>query len=168
VFAKTAEHLNVLASEIEKTIATNSADKGTRDESLLELRPAHEEAVAAEIAVAHQPAARPPRMILLLSVAVLGSIVGAFLWANNPVKSKPETAPAPRDETRQAIATLLSGEQAERKILMDQLGALTARLDSLVTALDNLKTSHGEIAAPSTLENPAAAKQIERRGRRYR
>ncbi len=52
VFAKTAEHLNVLASEIEKTIATNSADKGARDESVLELRPAHEEAVAAEIAVA--------------------------------------------------------------------------------------------------------------------
>ena len=42
VFAKTAEHLNVLASEIEKTIATNSADKGARDESVLELRPAHE------------------------------------------------------------------------------------------------------------------------------
>src|SRR5258706_238727 len=30
VFAKTAEHLNALALEVEKTIATNSADKGTR------------------------------------------------------------------------------------------------------------------------------------------
>src|SRR5258705_13281723 len=48
VFDKTTEHLNDLASEIEKTIATNSADKGARDESVLELRPAHEEAGGAE------------------------------------------------------------------------------------------------------------------------
>jgi hypothetical protein len=186
VFAKTAEHLNALASEIEKTIATNGADKRTRGESVLEPRPAdHEEAVAAEIAVAHQPAARAPRMLLLLSVVVLGSIVAAFLWANNPVKgnwslsstlqSKPEATPAPADEAKNAIAILLSGEQAERKILMDQMAALAARLDGLVTALDNLKISldnfklsRGELAEPSTLETPVVAKRIGRRGRRYR
>jgi len=160
VFARTAEHLNALASEIEKTIATNTVDKGTRDESVHVARPAdHEEAVAADIAVAHQqPAARPRRMLPWLLVVVLGGIVAAF-WANNPVKeywsllptlqSKRETSPAPQDEAKQAIATLLSGEQAERKILMEQLGALAARLDSLVTALDNFKTSRGEIAGPS-------------------
>src|SRR5258705_7497023 len=34
VFARTAKHLSALALEIEKTIATNSADKGTRGESV--------------------------------------------------------------------------------------------------------------------------------------
>jgi len=67
---------------------------------------------------------------------------------------------------KKALAALLSGEQAERKKLMDQMAALAARLDSLVTALDNLKISRGEIAEPSTLEAPAAAKRIGRRGRR--
>jgi len=161
VFARTAEHLNALASEIEKTIATNIVDKGTQGESVHVARPAdHEQAVAADIAVAHQqPAARPRRTLPWLLVVVLGGIVAAF-WANNPVKEywsllptlqlKRETSPAPQDETKRALATLLSGEQAERKILMEQLGALAARLDSLVTALDNFKTSRGEIAGPSS------------------
>jgi len=161
VFARTAEHLNALASEIEKTIATNIVDKGTQGESVHVARPAdHEQAVAADIAVAHQQsAARPRRTLPWLSVVVLGGIVAAF-WANNPVKEywsllptlqlKRETSPAPQDETKRALATLLSGEQAERKILMEQLGALAARLDSLVTALDNFKTSRGEIAGPSS------------------
>jgi hypothetical protein len=78
------------------------------------------------------------------------------------------TAPPPRDEAKNAIATLLSGEQAERQKLMEQMAALAARLDSLVTALDNLKISRGEIAEPSTLEAPAAATRTGRRGRRYR
>jgi hypothetical protein len=161
VFARTAEHLNALASEIEKTIATNTVDKGARDESVHVARPRdHEQAVVADIAVAHQqPAARPRRTLPWLSVVVLGGIVAAF-WANNPVKEywsllptlqlKRETSPAPQDETKRALATLLSGEQAERKILMEQLGALAARLDSLATALDNFKTSRGEIAGPSS------------------
>jgi hypothetical protein len=172
VFARTAEHLNALASEIERTIATNTVDKGTQGESVHVARPAdHEGAVAADIAVAHQqPAARPRRMLPWLLVVVLGGIVAAF-WANSPVKeywsllptlqSKRETSPASQDEAKQAIATLLSGEQAERKILMEQLGALAARLDSLATALDNLKTSRGEIAEPSNKvgaeERPPAA-----------
>jgi len=33
VFARTAQHLYALALEVEKTIAANSADKGTRGES---------------------------------------------------------------------------------------------------------------------------------------
>jgi hypothetical protein len=180
VFAKTAEHLNALASELEKTIATDTADKGARAEIVVEPRPAdHEEVVVAEIAATHQQQAARPRQILpWLLVVVLGGIVAALLWANNPVKgywsssstlqSKPESSPPPTDEAKNAIATLLSGEQAERKKLMDQMAALAARLDSLVTALDNLKISRGEIAEPSTLEAPPAAKRIGRRGRRYR
>ena len=167
VFAKTAEHLNALALEVEKTIATNSADKGTRGESEHIARAGdREEAVATDIAAAHhQQAARPRRTLLWLLVVVLGGIVGAFFWANNPAKeywslstlqSKHETSPAPQDETKQAIATLLSGEQAERKILMEQLSALAARVDNLARALDNLKIVRAEIAGPSNKESVGA------------
>src|SRR5258708_33660800 len=53
VFARTAEHLNALASEIEKTIATSTADKGTRGESVHVARPAdHEDAGWGRITVA--------------------------------------------------------------------------------------------------------------------
>jgi hypothetical protein len=175
VFAKTAEHLNALASEIEKAIATDALDKRLRGASVHVDRPAdHEEAVAVDIAVAdQQPAARQRRMLPWLLIVVLGGIVAAFFWANNPVKehwsllstsqSKRETSPPPQDETKRAIAVLLSHDQAERKILLEQLGALAARIDSLVTALDNLKTSNGEIAGPPNNVGPK-----ERRGRRGR
>src|SRR5258708_10694380 len=87
VFARTAEDMSALASEIEKPIATNIVDKGARDESVPVARPAdHEEAVTADIALAHrQSAARPRRTLPWLLVVVLGGIVAAF-WANNPVK----------------------------------------------------------------------------------
>ena len=162
VFAKTAEHLNALATEIEKSIVTDTTDKGLRGGSVHAARPSdHEEAVpAANIAAAdQQPAARPRRILPWFLVVVLWGIVAAFFWTNNPVKeywslsstfqSKRETSPAPQDETKQAIATLLSGERAERKVLMERLDALAARLDGLVRALDDLKTSRGEIAGPS-------------------
>jgi hypothetical protein len=167
MFAKTAEHLNALALEVEKTIAANGADKGTRGGSELMARAGDlEEAVATDIAAAPRQQAAPPRRVLpWLLVIALGGIVGAFVWANNPaseywtlaaLQSKHETSPAPQDETKQAIANLLSGEQAERKILMDQLSALTARVDNLVTALDNLKTARAEMAGPSNKESAGA------------
>jgi hypothetical protein len=167
VFAKTAEHLNALASEVEKTIATNSADEGKRRESEHMARAGgREEAVATDIAAAHhQQAARPRRTLPWLLVVVLGGIIGAFIWANSPAKvywslstlqSKHETSPAAQDETKQAIATLLSGEQGERKILMEQLSALSARVDNLARALDNLKIARPEIAGPSNKESVGA------------
>ena len=173
VFARTAQHLYALALEVEKTIAANSADKGTRGESEHMARAGdREEAVATDIAAAdHQQTARPRRMLPWLLAVVLGGIVGAFFWTNNPAKeywssytlqSKHDISPAPQDETKQAIATLLSGEQAERKILMEQLSGLAARVDNLVRAIDNLKT-RAEITGPSNNESvraeekPAAA-----------
>jgi hypothetical protein len=160
VFAKTAEHLNGLALEVEKAIAKNNADEGTRGESAHRGRPGdREEVIATDIAAAHhQQAVRPRRTLPWLLVIVLSGVVGAFFWASNPVKeywslytlhSKHEASPAPRDEKTQAIATLLSGEQADRKILVEQLSGLAARVDNLETALDNLKTARAEIAGPS-------------------
>ena len=85
-------------------------------------------------------------MLPWLLVIVLGVIVGAFFWANSPAKeywslstlqskstlqSNHETSPAPQDETKQAIATLLSSEQRQRKELMEQLGALAAHVDDI-------------------------------------
>jgi len=167
VFAKTAQHLNALASEVEKTIATNGADKGTRGESEHVARAGDPEAaIATNIAATHQPqAARPRRVLPWLLVILIGGLVGAFFWANNPAKtywslsnlqSKHEPSPAPQDETKQAIAALLSGEQAERKILMEQLSGLGARLDNLATALENLKISRAEIVGPSSKESIGA------------
>src|SRR5258705_8974551 len=63
VFARTAKHLSALALEIEKTIATNSADKGTRGESVNMARAGdREEAVDHHIGPpAHQDEAGPTR-----------------------------------------------------------------------------------------------------------
>jgi BA14K-like protein len=166
VFAKTAQHLNALASEVEKTIATNNAEMSTRGESEHMARAGDsEEPVVTDVPVAHHKQARPRRMLPWLLVVVVGGIVGAFLWASNPAKthwslfalqSKHEAPPAPQDETKQAIAALLSGEQAERKILMEQVSGLGARLDDLARALDNLKTSRTEIPGPSNKDSIGA------------
>jgi BA14K-like protein len=157
VFAKTAEHLNALALEVEKTIATNGAEDGARGESEHMARPGDSgEAVATDIAVAHHKQARSRQVLPWLLVVILGGIVGALSWANNPAKihwslitsqSKHEMPPTPQDETKQAIASLLAGEQAERKILMEQLSWLGSRLDNLARAVDNLKIAHAENAA---------------------
>ena len=172
VFARTAEHLNGLALEIEKTIAANTVDNGKRGESVHMARPAnYKETVAAELGVAHhQPAARPHRMVPWLLVFVLGGVLGTFLWTNKPAKEysflfsalqpKHETSQAPQHDTIQAISTLLSVEQADRKVLTEQLSVLTVRLDNLTTALDNLKTAAGaEIVAPSNKETVGAAER---------
>jgi hypothetical protein len=155
VFARAAEHLTALASAVEKTIATAGAD----------MAPAaiREAAVATDNVAAHhhQQAARPRRILPRLLAIVSGVIIGAFFWADYPGKqhwswanllSKHESLPAPRDETKQAIATLLSGEQGKRQELMEQLGVLAAHMGNLERALDNLKTAHAEIAGPSNKE----------------
>jgi len=181
VFARTAQHLNSLASELEKTIAENTA-RGTRVESVNVPPPALEEVLAPKVAGAqhrvagsevtiatdspverHQPDARPRRKLQWLLAVVFAGIVGVLFWVNKPandyrplfsalqsklstLQSRPETLPAPQDYTMPALATLLSDEHTGRKILMEQMSALTARLDSLATALDNFQTSSRQAA----------------------
>jgi hypothetical protein len=171
VFARMAEHLNGLALEVERTIAANGAGAARVADHADTARAAdRKEAVATDIAATdiaaadHQQAARPRRMLpWLLLVVGLGVIAGAFFWTNNPAKeylsalqSKHEPSPAPQDATKQAIVSLLSGEQRERQRFMEQLATLVARLDNLERALENLKTARAEIAGPSNKESVGA------------
>ena len=148
VFTRMAEHLNGLAFELEKTIATTEANR---------VGPEREEPIAPDVAAAHpQKVARPRRLLLLLPVIVFGAAAGALVWANSPavekywslLQSKRDTSPAPQDDIKQAIATLLSGEQAERKMLTEQLGALAARVGDLERTTDILKKASAEPPAP--------------------
>jgi hypothetical protein len=159
VFARTAEHLNALASAVEKTIATNGADVVRAAKGV--------EAIATDIAAApsQQQAARPRRMLPWLLVIVLGVVIGgAFFWANNPMKqysliaslrSKHEPSPAlSQDETKQLITTLLAREQGENKKLMEQLNALAARVDNAERALDNLEAARAAAVVDSSNQEP--------------
>jgi hypothetical protein len=151
LFARTAEHLNDLALGVEKAIATNGADVAYAAD--------HKQAAVAD----HEQAARSRRMLPWLLVIVLAAVAGAFFWANSraerdpssvaSVQSKPEPSPAPQDDTKQAIAALLSGEQGERKVLTEQLGALAARVDNLERALDKARA---EIAGSSNKQSVGA------------
>jgi hypothetical protein len=154
LFTRLAEHLNDLALEVEKSIATNGADVAYAAD--------HKQAAATD----HAQAARSRWMLPWLLVIVLVTIAGAFLWANNraekdlssvaTLQSKPETSPAPQDDTKLAIAALISGEQGERKVLTEQLSALAARIDNLERALDNLQRARAEIAGPRNKQSVGA------------
>jgi BA14K-like protein len=157
VFARAAEHLNDLASAVEKATATAGTDVARVAN--------HEETIATDKAAAHQQETRPRRVFPWMLIAVLGVAVGAvgtFFLANSPDRqyrfepallSKHEPPPALRDETKQAIAALLSGEQGDRKTLIAQLGAMATHIDNLERALDNLKTARVGIADPSSKES---------------
>jgi hypothetical protein len=164
IFVKIAEHLNRLASEVERTMAIDSANVTRaehRPEAVVTDQMATENIATDSAAAHHQQAARPRRLLLWLLVVVLGGIIGALFWADNPTKeywfsstfqSKHETSPAPKDEIQKALATFLSDEQAERKVLREQLSALAARVDDLVTALNDLRTARADVGRPSNKE----------------
>jgi hypothetical protein len=143
LFARIAEHLNDLALEVEKATATSGAD--------------------VPYAADHEQAARSRRMLPWLLVFVLAAIAGAFFWANHrtekdssSVTTVKSTEQGPQDDAKQAIAALLSGEQGERKVLTEQLGALAARVDHLERALASLERARAEIARPSNKESVGA------------
>ena len=170
VFARTAEHLNGLALEIEKTIAANTADNGKRGESVHVARPAdHKEAVAAEYGCRASSTGRAtaPNGSMVVGYRfrwhcrniLVGEYAGEYSSLFSALQPKHETSQAPQHNTIQAISTFLSVEQADRKILTEQLSVLTARLDNLATALDNHKTAGAEIVAPSNKETVGAAER---------
>jgi hypothetical protein len=154
VFTRMAQHLNTLASELEKTIATSRANRASA--------PGHEEPVASRAPPPRpQLAARPRRMLAWLLMIVLGGAAGALFWTYKPAQSLVwslaslqlyESSSAPHDNSKQAIATLISGEQAERELLSEQVTALAGRLDDLERTLNNLRKARAEMMEP-----PAAA-----------
>jgi hypothetical protein len=172
VFVKTAEHLKALASEVEKAIATNGVDIARAEN--------REQTIASEIAPAHHQQALRPRRTLpwFLAIVILGGIVGGIFGTNHLAKgnwslptslsksallsnftlltkyaTSASTQETKLDETKQAIATVVSGElAADRKMLIEQLGALGARIENLQKALDNQKAVRAEMAAPSNKE----------------
>ena len=144
VFVRIAEHLNALALKLETSIKI-----GTDGERASKLE---------EIAVVNPPTAdpqlQPKHMLPWLLVIVFGVVSGALIWVDSPaekyqsfVQSKHE--PTPKDNSNQALVTLLSsGERAERELLSDRVTALAGRLDDIERSLDSLKKPRAETAEP--------------------
>jgi uncharacterized coiled-coil protein SlyX len=179
VFVRVAGHLNALALEIEKTIATNGAEGLTGATTPAHIEPGlqnradhvahaadrdqaaatdHEQAGAAD----HVTTARSRRMLPWLLAIALAAVAGTLTWVEHredasvvaAVQSKPESAPASQDDALQAMATALSEQQRERKLLAEQVSALAARVD-------DLEKARAEAAVPATKqpaseEKPAA------------
>jgi hypothetical protein len=147
VFAGMAQHLNALAFELEKTLATAEANNVET--------PDHKEPDAPDVTAPDlQKVTRPRRLLLLLPVIFIGAIAGALVWANSLaaekywslLQAKHEPSPAPQGDTKQAIADLLSGERAERKMLAEQVSALAARIGDLEKTADTLKKASADSA----------------------
>ena len=152
VFLRIAEHLNALALELERS-TKSGMDRGGASK--------HE-----EIAVFNVPPTdpkrteRPSRMLTWLLVLALAVIFGAVIWANNPAekyRSFMMSKHDPTDSSNQAaVALLISGEQAERKLLSDQVTALAVRLDDIASSLDSLKKGRAEVTEPQNTGSTGA------------
>jgi hypothetical protein len=168
LFLRLAEHLNALALEVEKTIATNGvAESAATAETPVSVSLAGSEGVElgpkghADVAYAadHEQAARSHRMLPWLLVIALVAIAGTLIWVNHrdekdaslvaTVQSKAASSPAPQDDAREAMAAVLSEQQKERKVLTEQLSALAARVD-------DLEKARAEIAVQSTKQTVGA------------
>ncbi|MGA2058426.1 MAG: BA14K family protein [Bradyrhizobium sp.] len=146
MFIRIAEHLNALALELETStkIGTDRGD-GPKDDdnAVFNLPPQRPQ----------QPAAWPRRVLPWMLVIVLGGTSGTLIWANSPaqkyrsfMQAKPEAAP--QDNSSQTELTLrLSGEQAERELLLERMTALAGRLDGIESSLDSLKKASAETTA---------------------
>src|ERR1700761_6980129 len=128
IFLRTAEHLNGLASEIEKSIATIEAKRVATGE---ELAPIHGSKADAAPALSQQ--VTKSRVVLpWLLVTILGAISVTLVctsgvvqkwWSPLPVRQETastqvrhEASPPPQDTSSQAMMLVLfSSEQAERK-----------------------------------------------------
>src|SRR5258708_26497342 len=84
VFARTAKLLSALALEIEKTIATNSADKGTRGESVNMARAGEPEEAGCPYSADTPHPTRggpPPNLTCVVSLFLWGRVWGCFVLA---------------------------------------------------------------------------------------
>jgi BA14K-like protein len=160
LFARIGEHLNALALEVEKAIALNGTDMalGANHQPVAAVDHKLAPAVNYEPVANGQPAARSWRMYSLLFALVLVVIAGAPFFVLDRaernyhsvtnIQSNIEPPRLPLDETKQAVAALLSGEQEERKVLTEKLDAIATRVDNLERAVNNLDRSPIELGGP--------------------
>ena len=157
MFAKTAEHLNSLVFEVEKTMAANGANLPSAERHMpavtTDLTAARDQiaVITSGAAAGHQQAARPKQTLPWLLVIVAATIAGVLFWANDRVEkylslltshSKQEQSPVTRANAKPAGT--VASEPGERNVIAERLGAVAARFGSLEKVLENLKRRHTE------------------------
>jgi hypothetical protein len=183
MFAKMAEHLNDLASELEKTLTPNSSAAVTGELIPFRSRSGREETGAAGMvsSVHHedgakadmaQRAARPRRLWPWLLIAVMGTIAGSSVWAGLhrdrlyqhlavylvPAleRSKSQAAVGPHDGAN-ALTALMATEQREREAIFKRLSALDVQVEGIARELDRLRHSQapaiGQLVGPDDVTN---------------
>jgi BA14K-like protein len=157
MFTRIAEHLNSLAMDLEKTMATPIVNPGGtwEKENVVINAPPHP-----------GTAVRPHHYLRWVGIVVLGVVVSGTLlgWLTERTSldrywslletthqlGDPATQelgdPATRDNPNQMLTALVSTEQVERKALSERLTALAGRLDNLGGKIDNLEKASAETA----------------------
>ena len=169
MFAKTAEHLNNLAFEVEKTMAVNGANVRSAEHHaaavMTDLTAARNQVVVTTNAAAanHQQAARSRRILSWLLVIVAVPIVGVFFWKNDHVEkylslltlqSKQEQSLVPQDNAKPA--GLPSSEQGERNVVAERPGVLAAPEKTL----KNLERLHTKSVGLSNKDSSGVEEKI--------
>jgi uncharacterized protein HemX len=119
--------------------------------------------------------------VLILAILAAAGVGASVWWRNSGRSNEPATTAGaqPSDETRQALATIgqtvkeiqasqqqtaarldemkrqLDAEGGERKMLSEQVGALSGRVDSLVSS--SASVSPGPSRKPSAKKKPGPA-----------
>lgn len=153
VFVRTAEHLNELVLELEKSVAINRADAGA-DRGSLSAPQFRDHGDAASITAGQPPAPRR-RMLtwIFLAVIVVSGVLAASsrqareYWSQYVSHARNDAPPSTQDQTLTAMSALLSGAQAEREKVIGRLDELKARMDVLVSSLNHLNSARNEALA---------------------
>ncbi len=174
LFAKVGQHVAALVAGVEGALAAEPANVAPAADDL-------EKTAGADRTFADEKQATKPRGMLsfyaLLVVLVLTVAAGTLVWPHGEKNSslsaqaktepppalsaqvKAEPPPAPQEGTP-AMARFSPAEEEKLKLLLDQLGALVARLDNLERA----RAEAVEPAAkgdPQTVSEPVAKRDVD-------
>ena len=148
MFTRIAEHLNALALDIEKS--ATAIDSNGWD--------THKAEGSTGLNVAPTETTRRPRRTSLrfglLSVAVIAAciLIGATSLSSSTAQywslllPKHESQPVQDRTSSQVVTDVISTEQAERKVLFEEVKAFGGRLDNFDRKLDSLEKATTEIA----------------------
>jgi hypothetical protein len=190
LFARLAEHMAGLVSEVEKAIATEPANVALAADhqqpaAIDQQKPSvadHEQQVGQLITYNHVPQltnswprdhepAAQSRMLPWLSVIAVVAIAGALVWANNRpenpsplttvVQASPEQSPAPQDDTKIAISSLHQALKDVQSGEQEGRKLLSEQVRALAARMDNLERARGEVLAPT---RPPEQKEQSRSG----